>query len=202
MRLYLCVALIAGCGRVDFDAHRDATAGDGADDTAVDMFTFTCSAGYTMQMAGSPSRYRVSLPSMTWLGAEADCESDGGHLSVVDSPAENTFLFGLLSPTSQPWIGASDDVTEGTFLWVTGASVGTGMWSAGEPSNMGGVEDCASMTPSGLWNDLVCTTVRPYVCECDGHPAAAATYCDTDSLANCGQCGAACATTCVNQICQ
>ncbi len=38
-------------------------------------------------------------------------------------------------------------------------------WQAGEPNDSDGIEDCASFTTSGRWNDLNCLTLQGYVCE-------------------------------------
>ena len=67
--------------------------------------------------------------------------------------------------TADAFIGASDSATEATWEWVDGTAWGYTNWSAGEPDDSGGAEDCASKTAGGEWNDRPCADLRPFVCE-------------------------------------
>jgi len=60
------------------------------------------------------------------------------------------------------WVGWTDDHKEGSWQHVSGASPtyawGAGLWTAGEPNNSGGNENCAQISVAGTLNDLTCTS--------------------------------------------
>ena len=43
-----------------------------------------------------------------------------GHLVTITSQSENEFVHTFLPLYAPPWIGLSDETTEGTYQWVTG----------------------------------------------------------------------------------
>ncbi len=119
------------------------------------------------------SRYRFVLNTASWTVAEADCENDSiglTHLAVLGTNELATV--DAVSSASRTWVGLSDRVTDGVWLWVTG---GTG------PALGSGQSSCADLDAGDrfggpqLQNDD-CTTGRSYVCECDLTPANPATY--------------------------
>ena len=55
--------------------------------------------------------------------------------------------------TGGAYIGLTDEVTEGTFLWVDGSQMTYSNWNAGEPNNVGGVEHYVALNSNGTWND-------------------------------------------------
>ena len=84
--------------------------------------------------------YLAVLELMTWAAAAAYAESIGGHLVTVGDDAENRFLVNLAQERGSPhnfWIGLSDQVQEGIFLWVNGESSIYSNWNTGEPNNAG-----------------------------------------------------------------
>ena len=104
----------------------------------------------------------------SWNDARTFCQQRGADLVIVNDAAENDFLAGL--ELGAPWLGASDVAAEGTWVWVDGSSLGYANWNTGEPSNSGGIENCAMMltgdpATQGKWNDADCTGARQFVCE-------------------------------------
>jgi flagellin len=95
---------------------------------------------------------------ITWSAANAAAEAAGGHLATITSPGEQSFLAAQLGGTvsEAAWIGATDEVTEGTFEWVTGEAFLYNNWNTGEPNDAGGNEDYVQLLPgtNGKWNDL------------------------------------------------
>jgi len=98
--------------------------------------------------------YYLSTNQLTWTAAAAQALANGGHLAVVPNAQVNNFLQANNSGL-QAYIGLTDEVTEGTFLWVDGTPLNYTNWSPGEPNNAGGGngEDYVIMFPNGRWND-------------------------------------------------
>ena len=60
---------------------------------------------------------------MTWYDAKAHCESLSGYLATLTSQDEHDFVFnnlGVDAPYGMVWLGATDEVQEGIWQWVTG----------------------------------------------------------------------------------
>lgn len=169
------------------DAAGDGPLGDAAaDGVPLDALadtpaTGTCPASYTFGSAMTTSRYRFITSTMTWTNAAQTCANDvtaatgdrRTHLVVIADEAERTAIADANGGVF--WIGLTDINTEGAFRWVTGEPVGgypaqgSGAWGAGEPSGGLGV-DCVATTPSGQFQDAMCTSSAPVLCECDGYP--------------------------------
>jgi hypothetical protein len=116
--------------------------------------------GFTSQNNYNGHSYYRSTGSMTWTDARQACINMGGHLVTVTTAAENNFIFNLW-PSG--WIGLTDEVSEGTWRWVTGEPYTWGNWNWGEPNNAGN-EDYVQFVGNGQWNDLPNVSL-PYVLE-------------------------------------
>jgi len=96
--------------------------------------------------------YSVTPSAMSWQAAEDLARSLGGHLVVVNSIAENTWIQQNYSGYGTVWIGLTDQEVEGTFKWVDGTPLKFTNWSSGEPNDASG-EDFGTMLTGGTWND-------------------------------------------------
>ena len=78
-----------------------------------------------------------------------------GHLVTITSQSENDFVTDLIEDDTRTWIGLSDQVTEGTYEWVTGEPFDYSNWASGQPDNAGGNEHYIELLGSnGKWNDV------------------------------------------------
>jgi hypothetical protein len=139
--------------------------GSGANNVAVKLYRRTNStiSGFTSQNNYNGHSYYRSTGTANWTTAKSNCAAMGGHLVTVTSSGENNFLFNLW-PSG--WIGLTDEVTEGTWRWVTGETYSYSNWNSGEPNNAGN-EDYIQFVGSGKWNDLNNNNSLDYVIEFD-----------------------------------
>ena len=106
--------------------------------------------------------YRRFDASRGWPEAKAFCEAQGAHLATVTSPSENDLVYGLCSGATPQWcwLGATDEVAEGTWRWVDGERWGPYQnFAGGEPNDCAGIEHylmyfTSSDPRQGTWNDL------------------------------------------------
>ena len=109
--------------------------------------------------------YELISTILSWTDAKSAAEASvfqgvNGHLVTITSASENAFVEGLVPDNSIVWIGFTDEVTEGTFLWVTGEPVIYTNWNGGEPNDSGPGEDYAEFLADppfagSPWNDVV-----------------------------------------------
>ena len=138
--------------------------------------------------------YAMTSSAMSFADAKAAAAALGGYLTTINTKAENTFLTTTFFDTLNAviWIGATDQVTENTWLWDNGTTSGddnltdnlcgtstncrnsnatwadgTEKWYGSEP-NQSGDEDCATIWKTeGTWNDLSCGASKYGVIEFD-----------------------------------
>lgn len=98
------------------------------------------------------NHYYLSTNQLSWQQAQLQAQSNGGHLAVIPNAQTNSLLANAL-PTGFAYIGLTDEITEGTFLWVDGTPLSYTNWNPGEPNNAGGGEDYVAISNTGTWND-------------------------------------------------
>jgi len=137
--------------------------GSGASNVAVKLYRRTNSTitGFTNQQNYGGHSYYRSTGNAYWTTARTNCSNMGGHLVTITSSGEQSFIFGLW-PSG--WIGLTDEVTEGTWRWVTGETYSYTNWNNGEPNNSGN-EDYVQFVSNGKWNDLKDGNNLAYVLE-------------------------------------
>lgn len=120
--------------------------------------------------------YLLTNPS-TWAEAEVQAVSMGGHLATIRSADENQWLFDTFLPqtgANQVFIGCSDLVVEGQWVWTSGEPMTYTNWAPGQPDNVNNegvgeltlrsVNCCQATT----WNDRVESTVLEGIVEVIG----------------------------------
>jgi hypothetical protein len=87
-----------------------------------------------------------------WHQARDYCALQGGHLVTIQDAAENMFIYKLGSGNT--WLGATDEVNEGTWVWASGEPWKYTTWREGEPNNYQ-IEHYLTYHPEKLsfWND-------------------------------------------------
>jgi len=219
----LCILLEVACGHHDTplatyharladvpDVGTESDGNNGSDGDDGAPAAPLCMQTYPTMPAGLTSRYKEGATPQIWVVAERDCESEGGHLIVIDDQMENLWMSSIaakavtnVKSTHQlSWLGLGDSATEGTFRWVTGAPVSLALWADTEPNSLYDDEDCAEIRASGEWNDDHCDVKLTYVCECDGASPVDG-WCDSQTEATCGDCSHACPPdqVCTHQKC-
>ena len=102
------------------------------------------------------------LNENNWTNSEAEALTLGGHMATINDAAENDWVFDTFSffgdIDRDLWIGFSDAITEGVFLWSSGEPVTYTNWRIGEPNNGFGQfeEDYAfivRLNGPSTWND-------------------------------------------------
>ena len=67
--------------------------------------------------------YALTSDATTWAQGKAIATALGGYLTTINTKAENTFLTDEFF-SSEPWHGANDQASEGTWLWDNGTTSG------------------------------------------------------------------------------
>lgn len=114
------------------------------------------------------SNYYFYLNPETWEDAKLICENLGYHLVTISSYDENIFIEGITQGETS-WIGFTDQLEEGNWVWVTGEPVTFTSWNEGQPDDWGEGEDYGLFEGSEFWNDVGLDQgiepQAPYVCE-------------------------------------
>ena len=162
-RWLACVWVVAGCG-AHLDGDADAAADgrlvrDGGIDAAVDARP--CTGGNSAMAGPDGTCFVLVTTPKTYLEAKASCEAMTAHLAYLKNAALDTFAESFVG-NLDTFIGGSDRVTEGTFLWEDGTPFSFTNWHTGEPNNGGGgayQEDCVVIAGSRVgkqWDDRPC----------------------------------------------
>ena len=126
------------------------------------------------------SCYKLFTVPETWDNARSKCESLGAQLVKIESAEENDFLKKtyLSSSGVTYWIGLSDRLVEGEWIWADGSSLGGYTNWHQNPNNLGGNQHCVHIATGPFfigeynfngydagWNDLECDITLRYICE-------------------------------------
>ena len=136
---------------------------------AVELTGPACQSCPSMSIAQGPivnpingHRYYRLSPS-NWSCAELYAVNQlGGHLASVSDAAENGFIyntFANVSGSGPVWLGLTDYITAGAFVYTNGDPLSYTQWGSGQPDDSGGVERwvCLYSGPNfgnGDWVDV------------------------------------------------
>lgn len=81
--------------------------------------------------------YKIFNTFLSWPEARDKCVELGGQLATVKNADENEFILALASRASSDsfWLGATDEASEGNWVWVDGTPVTFTNWAPEQPSN-------------------------------------------------------------------
>ena len=124
-------------------------------------FKQTISAASIPTVAAGNAQYKYYETPHTWARARLHCQSLNKDLAILEN-GFHTFQASSLHPLSPAWIGLSDQLKEGEWLWTGGQPLAYSYWKSGQPN--GG--DCVAQEPkTSFWYDSNCTDELPFVCE-------------------------------------
>jgi hypothetical protein len=111
-------------------------------------------------------KYLVYEDRCSWKTARERCKQLGGQLVVIHDKATQEFITTLANGRSV-WLGATDEVKEGRWVWVDGTEMDFRHFHKGEPNNANNKEHMAVMTKGGggRWSDVRELNETNYVCE-------------------------------------
>ncbi|XP_030635251.1 macrophage mannose receptor 1-like [Chanos chanos] len=117
----------------------------------------------------SSERYILIKEYKTWTGAQSYCRENHTDLVSVRNQTENDWIKNEWIKSSardstETWIGLFRD----SWKWSDQSKSSFRNWAPGQPSNNGGVENCAAMQVNGAdvgqWHDFTCAGEKPFVC--------------------------------------
>ena len=148
---------------------------------------------WTIESGGNGHWYEpVYVPGgISWTDARDTASSilPNGYLATISSATENSFVFSLIDEDKYwyydtpnggsfgPWLGGTDDGTEGNWRWITGEIWDYTNWHSSQPDNWAGIENYlhfywnAAPLRETTWNDLAnwpllpITAIKGYVVE-------------------------------------
>ncbi len=107
-----------------------------------------------------------------WEDAAKFCQKNYGQLAVIESHAENRFIYNWLNDNEfkDVYFGLTDKYNEGKWYSLSKGKAKYLNWAPGEPNNEFGVEHYAMFyhkSPPGFWNDGIPGKKFLFICQWD-----------------------------------
>jgi len=127
------------------------------------QITSTHSVGNSQQIdnwmfyIGNKHQYQIIPVSsnMSWHSMRDSANQIGGHLATIDSEGENNALANFVSP-NLIFLGATDEGSEGNWLWITGEIWDYTAWKPSHPDFGSPNANFLVLDPNdSLWVDTV-----------------------------------------------
>ncbi|XP_021354638.1 C-type mannose receptor 2-like [Mizuhopecten yessoensis] len=138
----------------------------------IDCLTCCVRAGYVLLDDG-PLCVKKHDNALTWNDAKTQCEQDHGRLAVIDNAQKfEAFVNYLENITSAVlWIGINDKDSDGSWVWLNGASLITAYLTSYQINNYSSgysgnkyTADCAWISEDGHLADDNCLMTKSYMC--------------------------------------
>ncbi|XP_035882644.1 mannose-binding protein A-like [Phyllostomus discolor] len=107
--------------------------------------------------------YVTNGEKMPFSKVKALCNELQATVATPKSAEENEAIQHVAEDTA--FLGITDEVTEGQFVYMTGGGLTYSNWKKDEPNNYGSGEDCVALRTDRLWNDVFCSSSYLAVCE-------------------------------------
>ncbi|XP_054436403.1 mannose-binding protein A-like isoform X1 [Pteronotus mesoamericanus] len=107
--------------------------------------------------------YVTNGEKMPFSKVKALCTELQATVATPKNAEENEAIQGVAKDNA--FLGITDEVTEGQFVYVTGGRLTFSNWKKGEPNDFGSGEDCVILKDDGEWNDISCSSSYLAVCE-------------------------------------
>ena len=104
-------------------------------------------------------KYALTKTPGNWNNAEAQAESNGGHLVTINNAAENSWLLQTFG-TGSLWIGlyqpAGSAEPAGGWTWISGEASSYRNWANTQPDNFTRADNYGMLLTgaSGQWHDV------------------------------------------------
>ncbi|XP_072014744.1 macrophage mannose receptor 1-like [Amphiura filiformis] len=113
--------------------------------------------------------YKPSNSNKSFSDAEIMCQDEGAHLASIHNHGEQKFIMDIMENSWHFWIGLTDRLIEGTFVWKDNSSqVNFTKWHPSQPNdhkNTREEADCVDVWDTGNWFDETCDKLRKYICK-------------------------------------
>ncbi|XP_046337481.2 perlucin-like [Haliotis rufescens] len=112
--------------------------------------------------------YWFSNIAGSFAEARSYCQFFRSHLARITSKEEDDFVRSYAKETGRApdyWLGATDLITERTFVWEVGDTLNYTNWHSDEPNKK--TENCLGYKQlyDYLWNDYRCDVAINFICE-------------------------------------
>ena len=107
--------------------------------------------------------YVTNGEKMPFSKVKALCTELQATVATPKNAEENKAIQSVAKDSA--FLGITDEVTEGQFVYVTGRGLTYSNWKKDEPNDYGSGEDCVVLQTDGLWNDVSCSSSYLAVCE-------------------------------------
>ncbi|KAM5240188.1 mannose-binding protein A-like isoform 1-T1 [Hipposideros larvatus] len=107
--------------------------------------------------------YVTNGEKMPFSKVKAMCAELQATVATPKNAEENKAIQDVVPDVA--FLGITDEVTEGSFMYVTGGRLTYSNWKKDEPNDHGSGEDCVILLKDGLWNDISCSSSFLAVCE-------------------------------------
>ncbi|XP_059130549.1 mannose-binding protein A-like [Peromyscus eremicus] len=118
---------------------------------------------FSMGKKSGKKLFVTNRETMPFSKVKALCAGFRGTVAIPRNAEENKAIQEVAKGNA--YIGITDEVTEGQFMYVTGGKLTYSNWKQNEPNDYGSGEDCVIMLESGIWNDVSCQSSFIAVCE-------------------------------------
>lgn len=118
---------------------------------------------FSMGKKSGKKLFLTNRETMTFAKVKALCTQLRGTVAIPRNAEENQAIQEVAKGNA--FLGITDEVTEGQFMYVTGGNIAYSNWKKNEPNNYGSGEDCVVMVEGGIWNDISCQASFISVCE-------------------------------------